>query len=215
MPEYNIAIQRLAIPGRIKKLPVSENGFPVPKFVCWVNGKPDFRAVDARWLYKAWPKRLCWLCGEPLGKFMAFTIGPMCAVNRINSEPPSHLECAEFAVKACPFLTQPNRGRNLEELPEGAVDAAGVPLDRNPGVTLLWVTRTYTKFDVNGGILFRLGKPESTQWWARGRAATRDEVLKSIESGLPTLRDMAKLDGQVALDIFERSVIDAMKLVPQ
>ena len=27
-------------------------------------------------------------------------------MNRTSAEPPSHRDCAEFAVKACPFLTQ-------------------------------------------------------------------------------------------------------------
>ena len=64
----------------------------------------------------------CWLCGQTLGKHMTFPIGPMCAITRTTAEPPSHLACAEYAVKACPFLSQPRMRRNERDLPE-ACDA--------------------------------------------------------------------------------------------
>src|SRR5215467_7036859 len=115
MKTYNPAITKLKMPLRFHKLPISENGFPVPKFVSFIDGKPDFRVVDGRYVLEAIKRRLCWLCGETLGRYMSFVIGPMCAVNRVSSEPPSHFECAQFAVQACPFLTQPRRPRNVHD----------------------------------------------------------------------------------------------------
>jgi len=41
----------------------------------------------------------CWLCGQPLGKFMCFVVGPMCAINKTSAEPPSHRDCALYAVQ--------------------------------------------------------------------------------------------------------------------
>lgn len=32
---------------RIAKLPLNDSGYPVPFFVGYVNGKPDFRCSDA------------------------------------------------------------------------------------------------------------------------------------------------------------------------
>src|SRR5437764_29347 len=96
-----------ALPSRLKLLPVDERGFPVPWFVAWIDGKPDFRVVDQRKMAIAVSEKRCWVCGDFLGRYMAFVIGPMCAVNRVSSEPPSHRECAEFSVRACPFLTKP------------------------------------------------------------------------------------------------------------
>jgi hypothetical protein len=212
--KYNPAIDRLTMPTRFLRLPISENGFPVPKFVAWPDGKPDFRAVDAHWLARAMKEKLCWLCGEKLGQHMAFVIGPMCAINRINSEPPSHLECARFAVKACPFLTQPKRGRNRYDLPEDHVQAAGIPLDRNPGVTLIWVTKSYRPFRAPSGVLFSLGDPTKLEWYCRGQTATRDEILQSINSGLPLLRKLAEQDGPDAIVEFNNQVERGMALVP-
>lgn len=94
------------LPPRIAKLPTDERGYPVPYFVEWIDGKPDFRVMSSKNLARAVKYRRCWICGEELGRFLCFTIGPMCGVNRISSEPPSHYDCARFAVSACPFLTR-------------------------------------------------------------------------------------------------------------
>jgi hypothetical protein len=40
------------MPARFARLPADERGYPVPKFVEWIDGKPDFRCVDSRWLTK-------------------------------------------------------------------------------------------------------------------------------------------------------------------
>ena len=212
---YNVAIKKLTMPARIKALPVDERGYPVPKFVKWIDGKPDFRVADSYFLRHAVQGRLCWLCGQPLGRFLAFVIGPMCAVTRTTSEPPSHRECARFACEACPFLTQPRRPRNEHDLPDGAVDPAGEFISRNPGVSALWMTENYKMFQVRGGVLFKVGDPTEVEWWARGREATRDEVLHSISTGLPALRKIAVEESSEAMAALDAQVIVALSLIPE
>jgi hypothetical protein len=195
-------------PRRFMKLPIDERGFPVPWFVAWQDGKPDFRVVRPGGIAIAHNKGLCWLCGEPRGVYSAFVIGPMCGINRVSSEPPSHRECAEYAVRACPFLTRPMAVRNSRGLPEEAQNPAGYMIERNPGVTLLWVTKSYKAFRVDAdpydpgtqaGVLFRIGEPTEVQFWARGRQATRAEVDASVESGLPLLEAPAQRQGPLAV----------------
>jgi hypothetical protein len=211
---YNVAMQRLDIPGRIRKLRVDERGYPVPKFVAWVKGKPDFRVADTAFMARAVRHRLCWLCGEQLGRHMAFVIGPMCAVNRTTSEPPSHLECARFAVKACPFMTQPKRGRDNNDLPKHD-DPGGVMIERNPGVSCIWVSYGYKTFAANGGTLFEIGQPTHTEWWTRGREATREEVLASIEAGAPALYEIAATQGADDIAALQQQLDRAIRtLVP-
>jgi hypothetical protein len=212
---YNVAISRLDMPARFLRLPVDSRGFPVPKFVAWVDGKPDLRAVDARWFNRAVSSRLCWLCGEPLGRHMAFVIGSMCAINRTTSEPPSHLECARFAVKACPFLTQPQRPRNPHDLPEQTEQPAGIHFDRNPGVSLIWVTEHYSPFKVGNGVLIKLGEPNKLEWYSHGREATREEIMASIDSGIPKLRELAEKEGPDAIKEFEKELERGLALVPK
>lgn len=211
---YNPMVAKLTVPPRMRALPVDERGYPVPKFVAWVDGKPDFRVVDDRYRVIATNRRICWLCGGMLGRHLAFVIGPMCCVNRISSEPPSHLECARFAVQACPFLTQPKRIRDKRDLPEGHEQPAGFTIERNPGVSLIWVTSHYKVFRQDKGYLYRIGEPTSTEWWARGRTATREEIMESMATGLPALRGMATEEGPAAERELEKLIVKGLALVP-
>lgn len=179
------------VPARIAKLPVLR-GFPVPWFVAMVDGEHDFRIMDPLKIRRAVKHKLCWVCGEKMGKFMSFVLGPMCGVTRTNSEPPSHRECAEYSVKHCPFLTRPNMKRREDEVTAQAI-SAGELIRRNPGCSAVWTVRSYSIFgDGNGGLLFNVGSPEFVSWYAQGRAATRAEVQASIDSGLVFLRDMCE-----------------------
>jgi hypothetical protein len=190
------------VPRRMRQLPIDDRGYPVPAFAAWIDGKPDFRVADSRFLIEAHKRRLCWLCGDRLGVYLSFVIGPMCAINRTISEPPSHLECARFAAQACPFLVLPRAHRRDANLPEDVREPGGEGLKRNPGCCCIWTTRSYTPFRPHRGhpgVLFQLGEPTGLEWYAEGREATREEVLASVDSGLPLLRPMAVEDGPEAV----------------
>jgi hypothetical protein len=218
--QLNERIAAIAVPSRMQHLPISATGFPVPWFVDKLDGEYDFRAIDFEKLQRAVRQRLCWLCGQTLGARLAFVIGPMCAVNRVTSEPPSHRECAEYAVKACPFLTQPRARRNTKGIAElvatgEAKQPAGFAFDRNPGVAMLYMTRTFRPFRPHAGkagILFRLGPAEAVVCYREGRPATRAEVLESIDSGMPLLR---RLDyGDAAQRHLDAQYKEALRLLP-
>lgn len=185
-------------PARICRLPLDARGFPVPWFVHWNDdGTPDFRVVGPGKMQTGY-RGQCWICGEQRGRYHAFVLGPMCGVNRVSAEPPAHLECAEYAVKACPFLTRPLAARNERGL-EGMREPAGDMIKRNPGVTLVWVTREFRAFKVDNGQLIRIGDPVQVQLWREGRAATRDEVDESVRTGLPLLAEPAAAQGPKAV----------------
>jgi hypothetical protein len=201
------------LPARIAKLPVDRRGYPVPWFVAWINGEPEFRTMDGGKLVLAVRDRRCWVCGQPLGSFLAFTIGPMCAVNRVSAEPPSHRECAEFSAIACPFLTRPHMRRRENDLPAEATSAAGVTIARNPGVALVWVTKSYRVRRAPGGYLFEIGDPREILTFAEGRAATVEEIRASVDSGLPILLDIAQQDGPHAVLALEKQTAVARRLL--
>jgi hypothetical protein len=203
MPELNKAIAHIPLPDRLAGRPVSARGFPVPWFVTIRDaaGEWDFRIVDPRRVAEAVREKRCWICGRPLGRHLAFSIGPMCSINRITSEPPAHLVCAEYAVKACPFLSHPRARRNDVDMPAEKF-TPGLAITRNPGVIAIWVTGTFQPFNAHrggAGVLFRMGEPETVTWWAEGRAATPAEVAESVTAGLPALEAAAALDGEVGL----------------
>ncbi|WP_249733956.1 hypothetical protein [Bradyrhizobium sp. sGM-13] len=210
--QLNKRIRHLEMPKRLSHLPISSEGFPVPYFVPWVDGKPEFRGFDGEKLGICVRHKRCWLCGETLGKWLAFTVGPMCGVNRTSAEPPSHYDCSRYAVSACPFLTQPRMRRNEADLPEHR-GPAGFMIRRNPGVTLIWVTDNYKPFRDRGGVgvLFHIGELERVEFYAEGRAAMRDEIMVSIDSGMPILREMAELDGPEAIAELDEMYSKAMQ----
>lgn len=204
-------------PPQIAALPLDQRGYPVPWFVPWYKGEPEFRAVQPERIAEAHAKKVCWICGGKLGTALrTFAIGPMCAVNRISAEPPSHLACSRFAVVACPFLSKPLAKRaDISDLPHHS--GAGVMIARNPGVILIWGTQTYRAEDQiqeGGGLLFRLGSPTRVEWFSSGRTATRAEIIESIETGLPKLREVAALNGKAGFDRLREQLERAVKLVP-
>jgi len=208
---------RLGLPPltpRIAALPIDERGYPVPFFVAWVDGKPDHRIADPAKKALALRRHLCWVCGQLLGVHLAFAIGPMCTVNRLTSEPPAHRECAEWSVCACPFLSRPKAHRRETGLPDDVQDPGGIMLDRNPGVTAIWMTRRFEPFKADGGVLFRLDAPSEVSWYTEGRPATREEVLEALYRGLPALEEMAVAQGVEARAQLNKAVAAAQRWVP-
>jgi hypothetical protein len=208
------------MPPRIARLPRNRQGFPIPWFVADLpDGTRDFRIASEEKQINALRFGLCWVCGGKRGAFAAFTIGPMCAVNRISAEPPAHRDCGVYSSVVCPFLSTPGLRRRENGKPDSLVEAAGVAILRNPGVVLVWVTRTFRVFRPQlgaRGVLCRLGDPTDLLWFAEGRTATRAEVLASMESGLPALQAACEQDDnpQHSLQVLDGEYRKALALVP-
>jgi hypothetical protein len=202
------------IPPRLRRRPI-ERGYPVPWFVAFVDGHYDFRVIGSNKIQQAVREKRCWICGDTLGGYLCFPIGPMCAINRVSSEPPSHRECAEWSVIVCPFLLNREPERRTSNLPADIVEAAGCPINRQPGVILLWITRSYKIVRAPGGVLFSVGDPLETIWMREGRLATREECLASIESGYPILQTAAEKDGPKAIAELTRLRERAFLLLPR
>jgi hypothetical protein len=198
------------LPEYMRDLPTDPRGFVVPWFTPWdaTEGRWRFDAADTPKINRAVRGKLCWICGKGLWRNLAFVIGPMCAINRVTSEPPSHCECADYAVRVCPFLTRPRMRRSPAA--EDAVKPGGIMLERNPGVSLLWVTR---RFDIMPRErLFRVGEPVRVEAWAEGRMATAAETIESIRTGLPALMALDKDDPEAMVEI-RRRLNDAWRVL--
>jgi hypothetical protein len=211
-------------PPRIARLPKDDRGYPIPWFVAWLldgrerdrhvaGAKPDFGVLGSGKRELAVKKRLCWVCGDPLGVHQVFAIGPMCAVNRVTMEPPSHRTCVEYSACVCPFLTVPARRRDERGLEGMQVKVDGMMIARNPGAIALWES-AYRPFKVHNGWLIRLAEPHRVDWWAHGRQATREEIEASIASGYPELMKMAAQEGPESIAELERMRADAERFLP-
>lgn len=207
----------IPIPKRMQSLPRDSKGRIVPFFVNKPEdgSDPDFRIVDPRLLILCYTENRCWVCGQKMGVHKCFVSGPMCCVNKVSSEPPSHYECAHYSVQVCPFLSTPKMVRRETGLPDELIAApAGIPLYRNPGVAAIWVTKSYRHFSDNmGSFLFRMGPPERVEWYTEGRRASRAEIMDSIESGFPKLLELAEKDGPRAVKDLNKQYQETLQLV--
>lgn len=208
------------LPVSMRLLALDPRGYPIPWFVDrrapLHNGGPDFRIMDGRHLKAAIREKRCWVCGLRLrNETGTFVSGPMCGINRVSAEPPCHLECARWSAMACPFLSQPKRIRDVTGMPADAVQA-GIGIDRNPGVQMLWTGpyKTFSPTRGGAGILFQFGDPEAVEWWARGRKATRAEVVESVETGFPILYQQAEMEGRDAVIELNRMVRQFIPVMP-
>jgi len=204
------------IPWRMLDLPIDERGYPVPWFVEWIDGKPEFRIMSPLKWKRAVREKLCWICGAKLRAYQVFVLGPMCGITRTTSEPPCHRECARWAARFCPFLARPHAKRRGEEelLEMGAASVGGNAIKRNPGVALLWCARDFEVWRPEaGGVLITVGEPISWEWWAEGRIATRAEVMESIRTGLPFLEAEAQQQ-EGAMENLRRRVLDFQQYLP-
>jgi hypothetical protein len=174
-------------PRFMRELPIFR-GYPVPWFVEWIKGEPEFRAISAIKMHTAINERRCWVCGGRLFEELVFVIGPMCSINRISGEPPCHRECARYAAINCPFLSRPQMTRRTNDLPQNIVWSDDHH-PRNPGASAVWFTRRYKLIQNGNSVLFHIGKPFRVEWYAQGREATRAEVIEALEKGIPIIED--------------------------
>ena len=184
------------VPERMKHLPI-DRGYPVPWFVHWSEGKPEFRIMDAPKMIQAIRESLCWVCGQAFtNRRKFFVLGPMCSINRISAEPPCHEECALFSVTGCPFLTKPHMVRRENDLPEEVVVQEGHN-PSNPEAMAIWHTRSFQIYqsDSTRVPLFIVGDPIDTAWFVEGRPATRAQVTEALIAGALLLMEEAKAKG--------------------
>lgn len=202
------------LPARMRRLSLSSKGYPVPFFVAWIDGEPDFRIADPDKLKRCVRENRCWICGEPLGRYKAFVLGPMCTVNRIANEPPSHLDCATYSAQACPFLTRPHAQRRTANLTDEKHMPPGVAIMRNPGAVAVWITTSWELMRAPGGFLFQIGDPHAVYWYANGAPASLDDVREGFESGVEILREVANAQDPAARAYLDRKVAYARAYLP-
>lgn len=160
------------IPARLARRPRDRRGYPIPASVLVdADGVPDFRVTDHEKWFQLVRLKCCALCGEQLGRHLAFIGGPLSHQNRLFTDLPMHKECASYAVQVCPYIAAPNF-RYAETLTEkeGLIQAvsAAVHTDR-PERFFLGTTKACRPAQLPDGTLVVQASPwESTEWWVHG-----------------------------------------------
>jgi hypothetical protein len=196
MSAYPLRAGLPPVPARMARLSRDSRGYPVPWFVNWYNGVPDFRVADGAKWRNAVRFHHCWICGEHLGVLKTYVLGPINTVSRLTSEPACHWDCAEFAARACPFLILPKAQYRNANLPANVRLPPGDLITRNPGVCALWTASRFRLIPMTDQRrLIGVGDPKHVEWYAQGATATRAQVLESLDEGLPYLYRSAASNG--------------------
>lgn len=99
-------------------LRLDDRGYPIPYFATIINGKPDFRLLDARKQKDCVDRKLCSVCGKKLPKdYCYFLSGIMGVTNQVSTDPPMHRACAEYSLAVCPHLHLEKAQRREVDLP--------------------------------------------------------------------------------------------------
>jgi hypothetical protein len=193
-------MQETPIPENLKDRPLW-GGYVVPYFATWyLHGKqcneseagavPSFPVVNHSRLITCRKQKRCWICGKGLGAFKAFVFGPASAIARTSYEPPSHRDCARYALQVCPYLTNPDHGFITDnpdhKLKEGERVIPEVT-PHNPGLGIMWVTRRYEvvqRDPSRGAVVLVTGDTETIELWFRGRKATYKEAVDCIQQSI-------------------------------
>jgi len=98
-------------------------------------------------------------------------------------------------------------------------ESSGIMIERNPGVSLIWISKSYKVWSPGPGqVLLTVGEPLELSFWCEGRAATRDEILHSVETGLPLLRETLQLEKESERDRaaseLQQQIDNFMRLIP-
>jgi hypothetical protein len=215
MTAQNVVARDIFVPDRMRRRPIDHRGFPVPWFVSLktADGRWDFVHLDPARLDHAYRAGLCTLSGEPLGKFVAFVVGPMGIINRVAAQPPCIPDLGEWAAQVCPFLSRPLAKRPHVDAQETALPP-GLMVPDNPGGCVVWVVRRQDYVRGRDG-LYRFGAPHRVSWWTKGRQATPQEVRAIYEARADKLRAMAEAEGPDSLHRFELRKHRADTYLPQ
>jgi hypothetical protein len=166
---------QVAIPKRLALRPRDKRGYPIPYGVL-VNSKgvPDFRVTDQeKWMFAAQHRR-CGLCGQPLGGKLAFVGGPLCHRYRFFTDLPMHRDCAEYALKVCPYLALPRmshaltyEGKNLD--PDVAVKVSSEVSTEKPERFMLGIAKDFKIGKLpDGSLALQATEWQETVWWKDG-----------------------------------------------
>lgn len=124
--------KNVPMPPGIAARPRTPEGYPVPyvNFVDSVHG-PDLRVLDAKRVQICVERRMCAICGGPLGSMKVFIGGENCVTNRMFADPAMHEECARYAAAVCPYLATQNY-HHAKDAAIARKKSAGVMLMTNP-----------------------------------------------------------------------------------
>lgn len=147
-----------AVPEALARRPRTSSGLPVP-FVAAErpDGSPDFTLIDPLRSLHASSRRLCAICGEALGYWLAFIGGPKSFDGRTFIDGPAHEECLLAATRLCPYLAQRATRRSTRASERGSASQGFDPA--KPCEFAIGIARSYRSFVDHHGVVLHRSAP--------------------------------------------------------
>jgi hypothetical protein len=158
-------VTHAVMPRFLSTLPKDSNGLPIPFLsTLRAKGQPYSMIDPAKW-ESAFRREVCGLCGKELSPILAFIGGPLNLDHRYFKMLPMHVDCAEYALKVCPYMVYENYA------PANAIvssEQAALVANR-PSRFLLGTTLTCTSVLAESGDWWaNAGRWVATSWWKDG-----------------------------------------------
>lgn len=113
------------LPRRMRTLARDPRGYPIP-FIVLIDksGQPQFTINDHSRTEECRRKRLCSICGKRFDRNPVtfreefwFVGGSRCFLHEHGAflDPPVHYECAEYALRVCPFLAARRYSNRIDD----------------------------------------------------------------------------------------------------
>jgi hypothetical protein len=120
----------------VRKLPIPFTAVIKP------DGTGDFSVIDPAKVQLCLDARLCGVCGSFIPYWIAFLGGPYSASDKgAYTDPGMHEECAEWAIRLCPYILRPRvPRRGGEQEPVNAVTMYG---DKEQDGWVMQIARGY------------------------------------------------------------------------
>jgi hypothetical protein len=153
------------MPPRVAALPRDPRGYPVPFAAAEDGGRPLLGLLSLPKLLACHRRRLCLVCGGPLGELACFVGGPGSVRGHTFGEAPGHPDCALYAVRACPALNGEMARR--VPAPDGSLTPPGT-VEALPEVVAVYACRRWRVLGVRGTLVFRPGNAAWVRWFRGG-----------------------------------------------
>jgi len=165
-------LSKIHTPDRIKAMRKDERGYPIPHTVQWIDGKPDFRVIDPQKWMHAVNNCMCGVCGQKIEGVMAFVGGESSIANRFFTDLSMHTECAEYALKVCPFIAAPKFSYllNSEGIQQGEMTVISSVSDKRPSRFGLGLTTGYklARLMPQDDLVIWADPFITIEWWQKG-----------------------------------------------
>lgn len=106
------------IPRRMAHLPRDPRGYPIPAMALIdEHGRAHFTINDEVKRQKLLKEDRCPICGSRIIGGRWFVGGPLSAFHQDGRylDPPTHDECAHYALRACPYLAAPTYSGRIDD----------------------------------------------------------------------------------------------------